>query len=123
MPRCRVRQGFFVLSDCTRNAASSCPACQRPVCADHFVEDADRCADCYGKADTDLAAEDAHFAYQARARMYREYAYRPVYWGRYRHDTYYSEFEMRDFEGASAYMGDGLANGGDLDDAGDFYDS
>lgn len=123
MPQCRVRQGFYVLRDCPRQAPSVCGKCERPVCDAHFVSAVEMCADCYGSQNDALDATDEQYAYQERLRLYGGRKHRPVYWGHYYNDEYYDDFEMRDFEGAAEYAeGDMMAGDAQLE-AGDYYDS
>lgn len=42
---CTVTTGFFVLRRCGRPAVAACPACGRPICANHVAE-AGLCPDC-----------------------------------------------------------------------------
>lgn len=86
------------------------------VCPSHYKAIEQRCIECSAKRE-DVSWRDEGFAMRSRDRYYRSSRYTPIYWGSFHRDPYYSDYHVRDFDGAAAH------DDFDGDEAGDFHDS
>ena len=122
MPKCMVRKGFFVLSDCGEFAELICPSCSRPFCEEHAGPTDGNCVECWSREqlanDEEKATEetDGNFRYVWRERYLRDSKVRTFYTGKYM-DHYYDDYDLQSFRNK-----DRLVDVGEYD--GDsFYDS
>ncbi|MFZ2957510.1 MAG: hypothetical protein WA705_11515 [Candidatus Ozemobacteraceae bacterium] len=121
MPRCQVKRGFFLLSDCDQPAFNRCPDCGRSTCREHtenassetVLDETMRsaeeetkalCLDCLAKhqvgSDPALETTGSAWIHRFRSGFYRQSRYGPIYFGAFSAtDSYYDEFDVRSFSG------------------------
>ncbi|GIF15773.1 hypothetical protein [Actinoplanes teichomyceticus] len=107
MTPCAVTTGFFTLGKCGQMAVAGCPACGRPICADH-VADGGLCPEC--------AAARNQVGHPAAAAAQRRRAYRHSSSAEYRDTGWYAGFDAYDraaFDPGSAADQDYLDDGDD----------
>ena len=115
MPQCEAKRGFFVLYDCTKEAAVQCSGCKRHLCNEHHLPGDPRCLECEAKrkeSDHEMVE-----VYRERHQMHRNENQRTIHLGSGLGD-YYDRYDIHSFNLA-------LASVADLSDAPDesFFDS
>ncbi len=115
MTRCAVRKGFFVLRNCDKMAANSCPVCGRAVCPEHmfFPPTGPVCVECNARRQEELDDNQygSNWAYSYRHRYYSRTDYYPFYTGYY-NDSYYDDYDVRAFDRKEGdYIDDGEEEG------------
>jgi len=119
MARCRVKRGFFVLSDCGRPADLSCSKCQRAACDEHLTQRDGQplCHDCRAREEQSDHYHD-NWPHRYRHGYYSGHGYHALYYGSHR-DSYYDDYEVRAFDKSAAQEGADFEE----DPGGSFFDS
>lgn len=128
MARCKIRQGFFLLKDCSHPARHSCNVCGRAVCEEHSRESEGHrvCTDCLSdkKSTYDVHRRPSDSSLRLRREYHSSRYYSPYYSGSYRNRYYndYDEHDAKEFD-ATDDIDQDFDGAEGADDDFDFMDS